>query len=95
MGRTIKLLILGIALLIIPFLATSCVPDPFTGFGFLWAPFSLVGLAIYLLPTIIALVRHAKSSLGIILVNILAGWTFVGWIIALVWSLTSPSQKIT
>ena len=61
---------------------------PFYGF-----PFGFLGLAVYFLPTIIAAVRHAKSIVGIILLNVLAGWTFVGWIIALVWSLTGNEQR--
>ena len=47
----------------------------------------LVGLALYFLPTIIAVARHKKNILGVVLVNILLGWTFIGWIVALVWAL--------
>jgi hypothetical protein len=39
------------------------------------------------LPTIIAAVRRAKNLLAIFLVNLLTGWTFIGWVIALVWSI--------
>lgn len=49
--------------------------------------FMLPALAIYLIPTIIAIVRHARNIVGIILLNIFGGWTLVGWIIALVWSI--------
>lgn len=48
----------------------------------------LLGLALYFLPTIIVLARRKKKVLGPILVNVLAGWTIIGWIIALIWSLT-------
>ena len=40
----------------------------------------------YLLPTIIAVVRHHPNILPIVLINILLGWTFLGWVGALIWS---------
>jgi hypothetical protein len=38
----------------------------------------------YFLPTILA--RHKADFMGIFLVNLLAGWTVVGWFVALVWA---------
>jgi len=77
--------------------AASCTPAPWEGpriwfpFGlpFFGLPFGLLGLGLYFLPTILAALRHKKNMLGIVLLNVLAGWTFIGWIIALVWSLTT------
>jgi hypothetical protein len=46
--------------------------------------FMLMWFALYWLPTIIALVRHAPSAPGIALLNFC-----IGWIIALVWALSS------
>ena len=40
----------------------------------------------YFLPTIIAVLRKHKNWLAIFIVNILVGWTFIGWVVALVWS---------
>lgn len=53
-----------------------------------YVPFGLVSLILYLLPTIVVLARRKKNVLGPILVNVLLGWTVVGWIAALVWALT-------
>jgi Superinfection immunity protein len=53
-----------------------------------YVPFGLVSLALYLLPTIIVVSRRKKNVLGPILVNVLLGWTVVGWIAALIWALT-------
>ena len=53
-----------------------------------YVPFGLVSLALYFLPTIIVLARRKKNVLGPILVNVLLGWTVVGWIVALIWALT-------
>ena len=44
-------------------------------------------VAAYFVPTIIAALRRHPNWQGILLVNLLLGWTYVGWIGALVWSL--------
>lgn len=49
---------------------------PFFGFGFV----------LYFLPAIIAGVRHKRDTLAIFLLNFFLGWTFIGWIVALVWA---------
>lgn len=41
----------------------------------------------YFLPAIIAMMRKKKNTLAIFLVNLFFGFTFVGWIVALIWSL--------
>jgi len=41
----------------------------------------------YLLPTGIALWRGHGEITKILLVNFLVGWTIIGWVVALVWSL--------
>lgn len=51
----------------------------------------LVILGVYFLPTIVA-GRHRNSS-AIFILNLLLGWTFVGWVIALVWAFTKPDQS--
>jgi hypothetical protein len=92
--------ILGI-LMIIAVFSISCVPYPwhdqnwFNNFNpFFFGIPSLVGLAVYCLPIIIAAIRHSKSMVGIVLLNILAGWTFIGWIIALIWAITGETKKV-
>jgi len=42
--------------------------------------------AIYFLPTLIAFLRQHKNSLAIFLLNLLLGWTVLGWVVSLVWS---------
>ena len=46
-------------------------------------------LGIYLAPLIIAIVRDHHRLPWIGLLNFAAGWTVVGWIAALVWSVTA------
>jgi hypothetical protein len=43
----------------------------------------------YFLPTIIAVARKKTNVAAIVLVNFLLGWTVVGWIIALVWAVST------
>jgi len=61
---------------------------PFFHFGPI---FWLVSLFLYFLPAFLA--RNKPNFTSILILNILAGWTFVGWIIALVWALSSDSQR--
>ncbi len=44
---------------------------------------------VYLLPTWVAVARNHHNAMAIAAVNILFGWTFLGWGIAMVWSLTA------
>lgn len=55
-------------------------------FGF---PFFLVSAGLYFLPTIIAITRKKTNLVGIFLVNFLLGWSVIGWIVALVWAVST------
>ena len=46
--------------------------------------------ALYFLPALVARRRRHHNTLAIFALNLLAGWTAVGWIIVLVWALTRP-----
>lgn len=52
---------------------------------------TIVGGLIYLLPSIIAVIRGHPRTGAIILLNIFLGWTAVGWVVALLWSLLAES----
>jgi ABC-type transport system involved in cytochrome c biogenesis permease component len=45
-------------------------------------------LLLYLIPTIIAFGRRHHSRWAIMMTNLLLGWSGLGWIAALIWSLT-------
>jgi hypothetical protein len=47
--------------------------------------FTIVGTFIYFLPAIAA--YNKKNFTSITVLNLFLGWTFVGWVIALVWAL--------
>jgi hypothetical protein len=56
----------------------------------------LLVAAFYFLPTILGMLRHKRNSLAIFALNLLLGWTLIGWIIALVWGLTAdaPASQV-
>jgi Superinfection immunity protein len=51
-----------------------------------------VSLLVYFLPSIIAIVRGHKNALAIFVLDLFLGWTFLGWVGALVWSLTATGN---
>lgn len=51
-------------------------------------------LIIYFFPAFNGYVRRHRNGHAILLFNLLLGWTFLGWILALVWSATSNVKKI-
>lgn len=51
-------------------------------------------LAIYFIPAGIAASRHHHQSTAIFWLNLLAGWTALGWLIAFVWSLTAVNRDL-
>jgi hypothetical protein len=57
---------------------------PIFGFGFLF----------YFLPAILAFARNKRDTTSILLLNLSLGWTFVGWVIALVWALKQDVPAI-
>jgi Superinfection immunity protein len=48
--------------------------------------------ALYFLPTIVAANRGHQSTAAICVLNTFLGWTFIGWLIALVWSFTGDTR---
>ena len=51
-----------------------------------------VVLVVYFLPGIIAAARNHHQSTAIFFLNLLLGWTFLGWVVALVWALTATDS---
>lgn len=49
----------------------------------------------YFFPSIIALLKGKSNTTAIIILNIFLGWTFVGWIVALVWAFTVDNKSQT
>lgn len=51
-------------------------------FGILFSAVTLL----YMLPTGVSLIRNGRNKLPIFLLNLFLGWTFIGWVVALVWA---------
>ncbi len=45
-----------------------------------------IGLGIYFAPALIAGHLKHRQFTGILLLNMLLGWTFIGWVAALIWA---------
>ena len=43
----------------------------------------------YFLPSLVAILRDHENKLAIILLNIFLGWTLLGWISSLIWSVVN------
>lgn len=54
----------------------------------------VIGLLFYVLPSIIATKRKHHNRLSILAVNLLLGWTFLGWVAALVWALSETHENV-
>lgn len=52
---------------------------------------SAVGFVLYFLPSIFA--WRKENFAAILMLNILLGWTFIGWVVAFVWALTKDRRS--
>ena len=43
-------------------------------------------VAFYFMPTLIAFLRQHKNKLAIFVLNLFLGWSVLGWVVSLVWS---------
>src|SRR5262245_29005820 len=53
----------------------------------------LILLFVYFLPAVVANARDHHNSLAIFFLNLLLGWTVLGWIAALIWALTATYPR--
>ena len=60
-------------------------------FFFLFVLFAII--LSYFFPAIVAFARKKRNWGAIFALNLLAGWTFIGWIAALVWALTHDHEE--
>ena len=56
--------------------------------------FVIIAAALYLLPTIVAVSRRHTAHGAIAVLNVFLGWTFVFWVIALVWACYEPRARL-
>lgn len=61
--------------------------SPIWGYLFVFFLF-LLSFCVYFIPTFIAFKRKHISRYGILIINLCFGFTFIGWVIALAWSVS-------
>lgn len=62
---------------------------------FIWHLSGLAGIFLfgaYFFPTLIALIRRKSNAGAIFILNFFLGWTFIGWIVSLVWAVSGNPQ---
>jgi hypothetical protein len=52
----------------------------------------MVVIAVYLLPSVVAFKKKHINATAILVLNIFLGWTFIGWVGALVWAFKKSEQ---
>ncbi len=52
-----------------------------------------ISLVIYFTPLIVAHIRRHENIVAIAILNVVLGWTFFGWLAALLWSLNSDIKN--
>lgn len=69
--------------------------DPVAGIIILviFAICGILSLALYAAPSAIAIFRNHPQIGPIMIINLLLGWTFVGWVVAMAWSLSSTRRN--
>ena len=53
----------------------------------------VVGFGMYFLPCVVAAGRRVHRVGGIAVLNILLGWTVIGWIGALLWAVSAETEQ--
>ncbi len=48
---------------------------------------------LYLLPTIVAIQRHKRNALSLMMLNLYLGWTLLGWVLAMVWAYSIDRER--
>lgn len=53
---------------------------------------TIVILFLYFLPTFIVYSRSHSSPNSVMVLNLFLGWTLIGWVVALAWSLAGSNK---
>ena len=60
--------------------------------GFIYVPAITALIFVYFLPAFVAFLNRHHNTGAIFVLNLLLGWTLLGWIAALVWSCAKPAR---
>ena len=59
----------------------------------IWVLAAVGGALLYMLPSVVAGIRQHRSFMMILLLNALLGWTFVGYVVCMVWAFTGRTRR--
>lgn len=54
----------------------------------------VIAIFIYFFPAMVAGHREHSQGLAIFVLNLLTGWTALGWVAALVWACTNTGRRV-
>lgn len=57
--------------------------------------FVFLAFCFYFAPALVAAARQRSNKNAIFVLNLFLGWTVLGWIIALIWSVMEDTAKMT
>jgi hypothetical protein len=55
--------------------------------------FAAIAALFYFVPSFVAATRSHHNTTAIVILNIYLGWSFIGWVIALVWAFTTVTPR--
>jgi hypothetical protein len=82
---------LFVGIFIIGIIAGCCNSEIFLGFVLLIV-IALFALAIYFFPCMVARVRDVQGSEVVFFVNLIFGWTLIGWMAAIIMATSMPTK---
>jgi hypothetical protein len=53
----------------------------------------VIGFFFYFLPALVASHRKNPNATAIFVLNLLLGWSVIGWVVALVWAFSGENRK--
>lgn len=59
----------------------------------LFAVSALIAVLLFSVPILVAWARRHRNAAAITALTLLVGWTFLGWVAALVWALTDDTRR--
>lgn len=54
---------------------------------------AVIAVVVYFAPSWVALARRVLHPLPIFLLNLVLGWSLIGWVVALVWALLTANVR--
>lgn len=68
-------------------------PSSYSGGDVLTVMLIIVGIVLYGVPIFVAAKRNVHAQGGIIALNLLLGWSIIGWVGSLIWALSAETEE--